>query len=69
MIETYTNKYSADFAENFVKWPKSMGAKLSEYQPSIITYFVTQKQASDFLYIWLDARIEGLATALKSKVK
>ena len=69
MIKTYTNKYSADFVENFAKWPKSMGAKLSEYQPSIVTYFVTQKQASDFLYIWLEARIEGLASALKSKVK
>ncbi|MBO7614507.1 MAG: CotH kinase family protein [Bacilli bacterium] len=69
MISTYTNKYSTYFNENFTKWPQSMGLKLSEYQPSIVTYFVTQKQASDFLYIWLEARIEGLGTALKNKAK
>ena len=69
MIKTYTDLYSNEFAENFERWPQSMGLKLSDYQPSIVTYFVNQKQASDFLYIWLEARIEGLASALKSKVK
>ena len=69
MIDTYTNIYAEAFVENNNKWPQAMGIKLSEYQPSIITYFVTQKQASDFLRIWLEARINGLSTAFKNKAK
>ena len=69
MITTYTNKYEIDFAENFTRWPEDLGLKLSDYQPSIVTYFVTQKQASDFLYIWLEARINGLSKAFKNMAK
>ena len=68
MIDTMQTKYSQDYDENFVKWQESMGITLSGYQPNIITYFVTQKQASDYLRIWLEARVEGLGTALKNKV-
>ncbi len=69
MISTYSNKYADEFAENFTRWSESLGLKLSDYQPGIVTYFVNQKQASDFLYIWLEARIEGLSNALKNKAK
>ena len=69
MIDIYTNIYAEAFVENNNKWPQAMGIKLSEYQPSIITYFVTQRQASDFLRIWLEARINGLSTAFKNKTK
>ena len=68
MIDTMQSKYEKDYDDNFVKWKESMGLSLSAYQPSIVTYFVTQKQASDYLRIWLDARIEGLETAFKNKV-
>ena len=67
MIDTYTNKYNQDFNENFTKWSESMGLKLSDYQPTIVTYFVTQKQASDFLGIWLKERIDGLSKIFKQK--
>lgn len=69
MISNYSNKYADEFAENFIRWSGSLGLKLSDYQPGIVTYFVNQKQASDFLYIWLEARIEGLSNALKNKAK
>ena len=67
MIDTMQSKYTPDYNENFTKWSESMGLSLSAYQPSIVTYFVTQKQASDYLRIWLEARIEGLGTAFKNK--
>ena len=69
MIDTYTNTYVNDFTENFNKWPEAMGIRLSDYQPTIVTYFATQKQASDFLHIWLEARIKGLSSALKKQAK
>ena len=69
MIDTYTNTYIDDFTENFNKWPEAMGIRLSDYQPTLVTYFATQKQASDFLHIWLEARIKGLSSALKKQAK
>ena len=69
MIELTSNKYTNEFKENFDKWPKDMGLKINDYQPTIVTYFVTQKQASDFLKIWLETRIEGLSTAFNKKQK
>ena len=67
MVETLSNKYVSDFKENYEKWPNCLGIKLSAYQPDEITYFVTQKQAADYLRFWLEERINGLGSALKSK--
>ena len=67
MIDTMEEKYTADFNENFTKWSQSLGITLSALQPDIVTYFVNQKQAADYLRIWLEARIEGLGSALKNK--
>ena len=68
MIDAYSNKYSADFNENFTKWPNSLGVKLSAMQPDEITYFVNQKQAADYLRIWLEERIDGLGSELEKKM-
>ena len=68
MIDVMTTKYAQQFNENFSKWSQSLGITLSNYQPDIVKMFVTQKQAAQYLRIWLEARIEGLATALKNKV-
>ena len=62
-----TTKYEADYNENFKKWSQSLGITLSAMQPDIVTYFVNQKQASQYLYIWLEARLDGLNTAYKNK--
>ncbi len=67
MIDTMTTKYEADYNENFKKWSQSLGITLSAMQPDIITYFVNQKQASQYLHIWLEARLDGLNTAYKNK--
>lgn len=69
MIETLSNKYVAQFEENYTKWSKSMGLKLNGYQPDVVKYFVTQKQASEYLVIWLNERINGLSTAIQNKIK
>lgn len=63
MIDDYTDLYGADFEENLELWPQSLGVKLSGNQPDIITYFSTQKQAAQYLKIWLEARFEGLTKA------
>jgi len=63
LIDLYTTKYSADYVENATKWSQSFGITLSGYQPSIVKYFVNQRQASEYLKIWLDARIAGLDSA------
>lgn len=60
LVDLYTTKYSADYVENATKWSDSFGITLSGYQPSIVKYFVNQRQASEYLKIWYDARIEGL---------
>ena len=67
MIDTMTTKYEEAYNENFTKWSQSLGITLSGYQPELVKYFVTQKQASQYLRIWLEARLEGLNTALKKK--
>lgn len=67
MIDTMTTKYEADYNENFKKWSQSLGITLSAMQPDIITYFVNQKQASQYLHIWLEARLDGLNNAYKNK--
>ena len=67
MIDTMTTKYEVAYNENFTKWSQSLGITLSGYQPELVKYFVTQKQASQYLRIWLEARLEGLNTALKNK--
>lgn len=67
MIDTMTTKYEEPYNENFTKWSQSLGITLSGYQPELVKYFVTQKQASQYLRIWLEARLEGLNTALKNK--
>ena len=67
MIDTMTTKYEADYNENFKKWSQSLGITLSAMQPDIVTYFVNQKQASQYLHIWLEARLDGLNTAYKNK--
>ena len=67
MIDTMESKYEAAFNENFTKWSQALGITLSALQPDIITYFVNQKQAAQYLRIWLEARIEGLASAYKNK--
>ena len=69
MIETYTVKYENAFNENFEKWPNAFGVKLSALQPDEITYFVTQKQAGDYLRIWLEERIDGLGYELNRKAE
>lgn len=69
MIDTMTTKYEEAYNENFTKWSQSLGITLSGYQPELVKYFVTQKQASQYLRIWLEARLEGLNTALKNKAK
>ena len=67
MIDTMTTKYETDYNENFKKWSQSLGITLSALQPDIVTYFVNQKQASQYLHIWLEARLDGLNTAYKNK--
>lgn len=67
MIDTYTTQYEDEFNENFVKWSASLGITLSGYQPDLVKMFVNQKQAAQYLRIWLEARIEGLGTALQRK--
>ena len=67
MIDTLTAKYENDYKENFTKWSQSLGITLSALQPDIVTYFVNQKQASEYLHIWLEARLDGLNTAYKNK--
>ncbi len=67
MIDTYTTQYEDEFNENFVKWSGSLGITLSGYQPDLVKMFVNQKQAAQYLRIWLEARIEGLGTALQRK--
>lgn len=67
MIDRISDKYAADFNENFAKWPDAFGVKLSQLQPDEITYFVNQRQAADYLKIWLEQRIEGYGTELKRK--
>ena len=69
MIDAMTTKYSTQFNENFTKWSQSLGITLSGYQPDLVKMFVNQKQAAQYLSIWLEARIEGLASALKNKAK
>ena len=68
MIDIMESKYEAAFNENFTKWSQALGITLSALQPDIVTYFVNQKQAAQYLRIWLEARMEGLATAYKNKV-
>lgn len=67
MIDTYMTQYEQDFNENFTKWSDSLGITLSGYQPDLVKMFVNQKQAAQYLRIWLEARIEGLGTALQRK--
>ena len=67
MIDTYTTQYEQDFNENFTKWSDSLGITLSGYQPDLVKMFVNQKQAAQYLRIWLEARIEGLGSALQKK--
>ena len=67
MIDTMTSKYEADYNENFTKWSQSLGITLSAMQPDIVTYFVNQKQAAQYLHIWLEARLDGLSNAYKNK--
>ena len=67
MIDTYTTQYEQDFNENFTKWSGSLGITLSGYQPDLVKMFVNQKQAAQYLRIWLEARIEGLGSALRNK--
>ena len=67
MIDTYTTQYAQDFDENFTKWSGSLGITLSGYQPDLVKMFVNQKQAAQYLRIWLETRIEGLGSALQKK--
>ena len=67
MIDDMQSKYQSAYNENFAKWSQALGITLSSLQPDIVTYFVNQKQASQYLRIWLETRIEGLGTAYKNK--
>lgn len=66
MMYDLTIKNEAAFAENFAKWTGCMGKKLDTYQPDIVQYFVNQRQASDYLRIWFDTRVEGLNLAFSN---
>lgn len=66
MIDFYNEKYNSYFDNNFTKWGESMGLKLDQYQPTLVSYFVNHKQATDYLKIWFNARIEGLDQAIKT---
>ena len=67
MIDDMQSKYQSAYNENFAKWSQALGITLSSLQPDIVTYFVNQKQASQYLRIWLETRIDGLGTAYKNK--
>mgnify|MGYP003292351577 CR=1 FL=1 len=66
MIKDYSQKYETYFNENFTKWNSAMGLKIDSYQPTVVSYFVNQRQAAEYLTIWLKARINGLEVAFNN---
>lgn len=69
MMTKLTKIQGAELQENFTaKWGEAMGKKIDQYQPDLITYFTTQKQAADYLKFWFEARVDGLTEAFTEEV-
>jgi len=67
MIDDFTTLYAAAYAENYARWPNSIGRKIESTQVSQVATFRTQADASAYLKQWLTTRISNLKTLFKTQ--
>lgn len=60
MIDDMTEVYADAYAENYARWPRSIGRKIESQQVDKIATFRTQADASAYLKTWFTQRINNL---------
>ena len=67
MIDDFTSLYAAAYAENYTRWPNSIGRKIEGQQVNDVASFRTQADASAYLKNWLTTKLNKMKTLLKAQ--
>lgn len=68
MIDYFATSYVDVYAKNYDKWSECLGRKIEGQQLDLIATFTSQKQAAEYLKIWLETRITNFGNLIDDKV-
>ncbi len=66
LIDDYVDSYRDAFAENFARWPNSIGRRI-DTQVDAVTSFRTEEDAASYLRDWLSERLRNLRYLLEDE--
>ena len=69
MIDDFTSLYVTAYAENYTRWPNSIGRKIEGQQVNDIANFKTQAQASAYLKNWINTKLASMKALIKAQAE